>query len=156
MAIASVTPNKAYQALSGLLLPKTTITSATLTTAGGARTSTIAELLGGILVLNVDDAQTLNLPTGALLNAGLRPYGVEVGMSFEVLIINVGDTTLTVSVGTGGSLVVGNSKSSVATVVSNASKRLLIRVTGVKTDLDPTSSDTYTVYTDGSTAASVA
>lgn len=133
-------------------ITKTTVTSATMTTGGGVRTATIAELLGGILVLNVDDAQTLNLPTGALLNAGIP--GAAIGSTIECLIINVGDATLTVAVGTGGSLVVGNSKSTVATVAALASKRLLIRVTGVKKAGD--ASDSYVVYSDGSTAASVA
>lgn len=133
-------------------VPTTTVTSATLTTAGGARTATIAELLGGILVLNVDDAQSLNLPTAALVNAGVP--AAAIGATVEFLIINTGDSTLTVAVGTGGSLVVGNSKSTVATVASNASKRFLLRITGVLQAGD--SSDSYTVYSDGSTAASVA
>lgn len=130
----------------------TTVTSDTLTTGGGARTATIAELLGGLFVLNVDDAQTLTLPTAALLNAGTP--GAVIGRTIEFLVINTGDATLTVAVGTGGSLVVGNSKSTVATVASNASKRFLVRITGVLQAGD--SSDSYTVYSDGSTAASVA
>lgn len=133
-------------------IPTTTVTAATLTTGGGVRTATAAELLGGIMVLNVDDAQTLTLPTAALLNAAIP--GAAIGATVETLLINTGDTTLTVAVGTGGSLVVGNAKSTVATVVANASKRLLIRVTGVLQAGD--SSDSYVVYSDGSTAASVA
>jgi hypothetical protein len=106
----------------------------------------------------VDDAQTLTLPTAALLNAGVP--GATSGANglgattFRVLIINTGDTTLTVAVGTGGSLVVGNSKSTVATVVANASKEIIIRVTGVLSAGD--SSDSYTVYSHGSVAESVA
>lgn len=133
-------------------VPTTTVTDATLTTAGGARTATIAELLGGILVLNVDDAQTLTLPTAALVNAGVP--AAAAGATVEFLVINTGDATLTVAVGTGGSLVVGNSKSTVATVASDASKRFLLRITGVLENGD--ASDGYTVYSDGSTAASVA
>lgn len=129
-----------------------TVTSATLTTAGGARTATIAELLGSLFVLNVDDAQTLTLPTAALVNAGLP--AAHTGASFEFTVINTGDADLTVAVGTGGSLVVGNSKSTVATVASNASKKFLVRVTGVLKAGD--SSDSYTVYSQGSVAASVA
>jgi hypothetical protein len=129
-----------------------TVTSATLTTGGGARTATIAELLSYLLVLNVDDAQTLTLPTGALLNAGLP--GARIGATFKFLVVNTGDATLTVAVGTGGSLVVGNSKSTVATVASNASKEFIVRVTGVLKAGD--SSDSYTVYSQGSIAASVA
>jgi len=133
-------------------IPTTTVTAATLTTGGGARTATAAELLGGLFVLNVDDAQTLTLPTAALLNAAIP--AAAAGATVEFMVINTGDATLTVAVGTGGSLVVGNSKSTVATVAANASKRFLVRVTGVLNAGD--SSDAYTVYSDGSTAASVA
>lgn len=137
---------------------KTRVTTATLTTGGGVRTATIAELLGGILVLNVDDAQTLTLPTAALLNAGLA--GATSGANglgastFSFRVINVGDATLTVAVGTGGSALVGNSKSTVLTVAALASKDFTIRVTGVLKAGD--SSDGYTVYSGGSIAASVA
>ena len=137
---------------------KTVVTAATMTTGGGVRTATIAELRGGILVLNVDDAQTLTLPTAALLNAGIP--GATAGANglgastFRFLIVNTGDATLTVAVGTGGSLVVGNSKSTVATVATNASKEFIVRVTGVLKAGD--SSDSYTVYSHGSVAASVA
>lgn len=130
----------------------TTVTAATLTTSGGARTATAAELLGGIMVLNVDDAQTLTLPTAALLNAAIP--GVKIGSTIRTLIINVGDTTLTVAVGTGGTLTVGNSKATVATLLTVASKELIIRVTGVLAAGD--SSDSYVVYSNGSIAASVA
>src|SRR5687767_12394925 len=74
---------------------KTVVTAATLTTGGGARTATIAELLGGLLVLNVDDAQTLTLPTAALLNAGLpgaTSGANSLGAStFRFTVINTGD-----------------------------------------------------------------
>lgn len=137
---------------------KTVVTSATMTTGGGVRTATAAELLGGIMILNVDDAQTLTLPTAALLNAaipGATSGANGLGAStIRTLIVNVGDAQLTVAVGTGGSLVAGNSKSTVATVAALASKELIIRVTGVKSAGD--SSDSYVVYSNGSVAASVA
>lgn len=137
---------------------KTVVTAATLSTGGGVRTSTAAELIGGLMVLNVADAQTMNLPTAALLNAALP--GATSGANglgattFRCLIINVGDSTLTVAVGTGGSLVVGNSKSTVVTCAALASLELIIRVTGVLKAGD--TSDSYTVYSPGSIAASVA
>lgn len=137
---------------------KTVVTAATLTTGGGARTVTAAELLGGLFVINCDDAQTMTLPTAALLNAALP--GATAGANglgattVRFTIINTGDTTITVAVGTGGSLVVGNSKSTVATVATNASKEFIVRVTGVLQAGD--SSDSYTVYSQGSIAASVA
>ena len=129
-----------------------TVTADTLTSGGGVRTATIAELKGGLFVLNVDDAQTLTLPTAALVNAGIP--GATVGSSVEFDVINVGDATLTVAVGSGGSLVVGNTKSTVATLDALASKRFILRVTGVLQAGDST--DSYVVYGMGSIAAAVA
>lgn len=124
----------------------------TLTTSGGVRTATAAELLGGLFVLNVDDAQTLTLPTAALLNAALP--GASIGLSFEFVTVNTGDAQLTLAIGTGGSLATGsNSKNSVATVAALAGARWLLRVTGVLKAGD--SSDSYTVYRIGVDAAVV-
>lgn len=140
------------QPRSGLIpIPNKVATSATLTTAGGVRTATAAECLGGLFILNVDDAQTMTLPTAALLNAAI-PASAS-GAAFDIDIINVGDSTLTVAVGTGGTLVTGNSKSAVATVASNASKRFTILITGVLQNGD--SSDGYTVYGYGSISSAV-
>ncbi|HEU4540159.1 MAG TPA: hypothetical protein VFR23_03435 [Jiangellaceae bacterium] len=126
--------------------------SETLTTAGGAQTLTFAELKSGLLVINTDDAQTLTLPTAALINAGLiRP---AVGTRLEFDVINVGDTTLTIAVGTGGDATVGNSKDSVLTIVANASKHFIIRVTGVLENGD--ASDSYVLYGMGSVGAATA
>ncbi len=132
-------------------IPKRVITAFTMTSSV-ARTVTAAELLGGILVVNCDDAQTMTLPTAALLNAAIPACAA--GVAFDIDIINVGDTTMTVAVGTGGTLVVGNSNSTVATLVRQASKRLTILVTGVTQNGD--ASDSYTVIGYGSIAAATA
>lgn len=134
-------------------MPNKVATAFTLTTAGGARTLTAAECVGGLLIVNCDDAQTMTLPTGALLNAAIP--SCQVGASFDIDIVNVGDSTLTLAVGTGGTLVVGNSKSTVATVVALASKRVTILITAVNGQAGATS-DTYTVIGYGSIAAAVA
>ncbi len=137
---------------SGLIpLPNRVATAFTMTTSV-ARTVTAAELLGGLLIVNCDDAQTMTLPTAALLNDALP--SAAAGVSFEVDVINVGDATMTIAVGTGGTLVVGNSKSTVATLVTVASKRLIVLVTGVLKNGDAT--DGYTVIGMGSIAAAVA
>jgi hypothetical protein len=135
-------------------IPTRTATLDTLTTAGGARTATAAEVLGGLFILNVDDAQTLTLPTGALLNAAIP--GASVGASFDFDVINTGDATLTVAVGTGGTLATGsNSKSSVATVASAAAKRFTVVITGVASQ-NGTGTDGYTVYGHGDVGTAVA
>lgn len=129
-------------------IPTTTATAATLTTGGGSRTATAAECLGGIFVINCDDAQTLTLPTAALLNAAI-PSCVA-GAAFDIMITNTGDTTLTLAVGTGGTLVAGNSKSAKVAITDNDVAVYTIRVTGVTQNGD--SSDSYTVYLKSFTA----
>jgi hypothetical protein len=146
---AGFSPITGWNRMGQVPIPYKTATAFTLTTGGGARTLTAAEILGGLLIINCDDAQTATLPTATLLNAAIQ--GAVAGASFDFDLINVGDTTVTVAVGTGGSLVVGNSKSSVATVVAQASKRFTIRVTGVTQQGD--ASDAYIVYGHGSIAA---
>lgn len=149
---AGYSPLRGEPTMGGIPQPLVTPTAFTLTTGGGARTLTAAEVLGGLLIVNCDDAQTATLPTATLLAAAMP--GAAVGQAFDLDVINVGDTTLTIAVGTGGSLVVGNSKSSVATIVANASKRFTIRLTGLTAYGD--TSNAYTVYGFGSIAASVA
>lgn len=158
MAITGVSPyGSGFSPLLGeprmglIPIPNKTATAITLTTAGGVRTLTAAEVLGGLLVVNCDDAQTMTLPTAALLAAAIP--SAAVGAAFDVDVVNVGDTTLTVAVGTGGTLVVGNSKSTVATVVAQASKRFTILMTAVPTPGADTSTSTYTVIGYGSIAA---
>lgn len=134
-------------------LPNMTVTRDTLTTAGGVRTATADEVLGGLFVLNVDDAQTMTLPSAALLNRAIP--AVASGVGFEFSIINTGDSTLTVAVGTGGTAATGsNSKNSVLTLASNASKRFVIQITGVLQNGD--ASDGYTLFGFGSVGSAVA
>ena len=136
-------------------LPQKVATAFTLTTAGGARTCTADECLGGLFLVNCDDAQTMTLPTATLLNAAIP--GVAVGTAFDFDVINSGDTTLTVAVGTGGTLVVGsNSTSTVATIVAKASKRFTVLITAVPTPGADTSTNSYILIGYGSIAAAVA
>ena len=135
-------------------IPQTTVFTTTLTTSGGAETITAADVLGGLLVINCDDAQTLTLPTAALMNAAIPATAVGATVFFDIL--NVGDTTITVAVGTGGTLVVGNSKSTVATIATVTSKRFALRITGVATEGVQGSSDSYVLYGFGQISAAVA
>ncbi len=136
-----------------LPIPQITPLEVTLTTAGGVRTLTAAEILGGLLVINCDDAQTATLPTATLLNKAVPAAAVGATVYFDL--INTGDTTVTIAVGTGGTLLTNsNSTSTVATVVAKASKRFAIRITGVTQNGD--ASDSYRVYGFGSIAAACA
>jgi len=154
MAIKNTTVTTVSPFLAGLAFPTEVPYTKTLTTGGGVITLTAAECQRGIFVINCDDAQTLTLPTAALLNASLS--SCVVGTTFPMFVVNTGDTTLTVAVGTGGTLVNGNSKSTVATIVSNASKMFLVNITGVAVASVVGTTDTYVLYGSGSTAAAVA
>ena len=118
-------------------LPKITVTTATLTTGGGARTLTIAEMLGSLIIFNVDDAQNIVLPTAALLVAGIP--GCADGASFQFDIRNSGDATGTV-VGTA----TGCTLTGTATIATTAGKRFRVVVTTAAQG-----SEAYTCYSLG-------
>lgn len=120
-------------------IPNMTVTSATLTTAGGVRTATAAELLGGLIILNVDDAQTLTLPTAALLCEaipGVTGSSQSTGAcGFRFLIKNSGDSTLTVAAGTGGTM------SGTSTVITAELREFIVVITN-----SALGSEAYTCY----------
>jgi hypothetical protein len=150
MAITSFTPNKGYPVLSAVAVPKLVPASMTLTTGGGVRTLTAAEVLGGLLLVNCDDAQTATLPTISLLLAAIE--GPVVGSAIDVDVINTGDTTLTIAVGTGITALSGT----VLTIVAKASKRFRIVVTGIQSASVEGSSNAAVLYGFGSVAAATA
>jgi hypothetical protein len=134
-------------------IPTRTATLLTLTTGGGPLTATPAQCLGGLFVCSTTNAQSLILPTAALLNAAI-PSCAQ-GASFDMKFINTGATTLTIAAGTGGTAATGSTgKSTVLTVATLSGLELTILVTGVLKNGDP--SDSYIVYGLGSTAAAVA
>lgn len=133
-------PLRGEPTMGGIPQPYTTVTTGTLTTGGGARTLTAAECLGGLVVFNVDDAQSINLPTATLLQAAMP--GAAVGQSFIFYIKNTGDATGTVVAGTGGTL------SGTATIATVTTRAWLVRLTAVRPD-----TPTYTAYTLGTLTA---
>ena len=119
-------------------IPNMTVTSGTITSAA-ERTLTAAELLGGILTFDVQDAQNANLPTAALLceaipgpSGSSNPTGA---CGFQFQIRNTGDSTLTVVAGTGGTV------SGTATVVTVETKQFTVVITNATPG-----SETYTCY----------
>lgn len=149
MAFATFTPSDGYARFSTLAYPTITPTLITLTTAGGVRTLTAAELLSGLLTVDCQDAQTMTTPTAALIVAAIN--GCQVGTAFDVAVINYGDTTLTIGLGTGVTKATIASVASVMTVVTLAAKRLMFVVTN-----NTVGSEAVSVYAFGSTAAAVA
>lgn len=147
------TPERQSPLFSGVLFPTYRPLLKTLTTAGGVITLTAAELQSGLLTIDCDDAQTLTTPTATDLNTGIP--GVAVGTAFFVDVINYGDTTLTIGLGTGVTKSTIHSVSAVLTLVTLAAKRLLFVCTGVNGVMGATA-DAWVVYAFGSTAAAVA
>ena len=115
------------------------VPSLTLTTGGGVGTLTTKQLLSGFIVVDTQDAQTLNTPTATAIVNAIK--GVRVGSSFEFAIRNTGDTTLTLGAGTGVTLATGNTN----TVVTVATRRFLVRVTN-------TTTPAVTIYTQEASA----
>lgn len=145
------TPERQSPLLSGVPIRKTTPTELTLTTGGGAQTMTTAQALCGLLMVDTQDAQTLNTPSAADLVAAIP--GLEVGSSFDLDIVNHGDSTLTVAVGTGVTQDALASTDSVLTLATLVSKRFMFRCTGIKANGD--AADAFQLYAFGSIAAAV-
>lgn len=141
MSVTTFEPVKNYAGFSSLVYPKVTATAKTVSSGTSTTpTWTAADILSGLIVVNCDDAGTATLPTATLLNAAIN--GVTVGTSFEFWIRNTGDSTLTIAAGTGGTLATGNTN----TVLTVQTKIWKLVVTGVKQPADPSTSDTYTLY----------
>lgn len=150
------TPERTSPLLSGLMLQKGVTplptTGIIITTALTPVTMTVAQLLQGFLAVDCQDAGTLTLPTAALLNAALP--GIEAGTFFEFGVVNYGDTTLTIGLGTGMTKTTLATVAAVMTIVTLASKRLRLECTGVLANGD--AADAWVVWAYGSTAAAVA
>lgn len=138
MALTSFTPNQGFQDFSTLVYP--TFTPATYP---DTATVTAADLLGGLILATKAGAATITLPTAILLNAAIPAPAV--GRSFEFFVRNTGNNTYTVAVGSGGTSASGNT----LTVATLSTRVFLLRITGVANGVDPSSSDSYTLYSTG-------
>lgn len=154
MAFTDFTPNQGFARFSTLTYPFTAVGLPVVTTGTTPVTMTVAQLLGGLLAVDCQDAGTLTTPTAALISAAIP--GPSVGCSFEVDVINYGDTTLTIGLGTGVTKVTIATVAAVMTIVTLASKRFRFVCTAVAKGDDPASADAWVVYAFGSTAAAVA
>jgi hypothetical protein len=125
-------PTKQYPSFSGPINEKLTITPYLGTTTA----LTAAVVLGGFITSSNAAAQTLTLPTAALLVPQIE--GAEVGTAIRLIVNSVGAGTATVAAGTGGTF------AGTATVAAGSLKQILLVVTA----LDPPA---YTVYSLGST-----
>jgi hypothetical protein len=144
----SLTPARGLPFFSSLVFPKITPTTKVLSTAGGVVTLTPAELLGGLIAVDCQDAQTLVLPSAALLNAAIP--GVAVGTSFDVNIVNYGDSLLTIGLGAGITKPTLGGVSAVLTIATLTSKQLKLICTAVGSG-----TEAWVVYAFGSITGAV-
>lgn len=147
--IATFAPSTQYARFSGVTVPQKAVTPVIVTTALTPVTLTVAQLLQGILPVDCQDAGTITTPTAALLTAAIE--GCQPGASFDLDVINYGDTTLTVGLGTGVTKTTIATVAAVLTLVTLVSKRL----TFVCTNSTP-GAEAWTIWAHGSTAAAVA
>lgn len=121
------------QVTTGTVAKKVTLYGTTSTTTDlQAGVATIAELLGGIIRHNSKTgASTFTTPTGAELSAGIT--GVAVGYTFDVLYVNYGNQTSTITAGASGVTIVG-------TAAVTTAKNALLRFVN-------TAANTWLVYT---------
>lgn len=151
---SNLLPNRQSPFFSGPVMQKGVTVSNVLSTAGGAETMTVAELLQGLLVADTQDAQTWTLPTAALLRAGIP--GCEVGTAFEFVVVNYGDSTLTIGLGTGITKTTIATVAAVMTIATLTSKRFRLECTGIANPNIPGTSDSWVVWGIGAGAAQVA
>jgi hypothetical protein len=149
MPITNFGPTTNYAKFATLAYPTVTQTLITLTTAGGVIAGTAAQFLAGLLTVDCQDAQTLTTPTAAAIVAAIN--GCQVGQSFDVDVVNYGDTTLTIGLGTGVTKTTIAGVAAVMTLATLVSKRFKFIVTNVTPG-----SEAVVVWAFGSTAAAVA
>ena len=138
MTLVSFTPEQTFPCFESIIFE-----SRTATTYADSATVTTTELVGGLLIDSKNGAETLTLPTAALLNAGVP--GAQAGKSFVFYVRNIGNNTTTVAVGTGGTSASGNT----LTVATLSTRIFLLVITAVASGDNPSSSDTYTLYSLG-------
>lgn len=143
MAIKNTTVSRSNPYFSSLVYPTITPVTGQLTSAA-ERTLTAAELLGGLVTVDTDDAQNCNLPSAAAINAALA--GPAVGSAFEVTVINYGDSNLTLVVGAGITNVAISGVDAIMVIAANTAGTFLLRCTQIAQPNVVGSVDAYDLY----------
>lgn len=135
MAVNSFTPGKQYPSFSTIINQVINIVPYT----GTATTLLFSDVLGGFITSNNGSAQTLTLPTAALIVPQIE--GAQVGSSVKFFVKELGAGTATVAAGTGGTV------TGTATIATGQIKEFLLVVTALG-DSDGVGA-TYTCYSLG-------
>lgn len=129
--VVDFVPQKQYPSFSTVINENIVVTANT----GTSPTLTATQVLGGFITSSNAAAQTLTLPTAALLVPQIE--GGQVNSAFRLL-VQATTGTSTVAVGTGGTFAAG----ATATIAAGSIKEFLVQITA----LDPAA---YTVYSLG-------
>jgi hypothetical protein len=147
--IGTFAPTTNYARFGTVAYPNKSVTPVVVTTALTPLTLTVAQILQGLLPVDCQDAATITTPTAALLCAAIE--GCQPGTSFDLDVVNYGDTTLTLGLGTGVTKTTIATVAAVLTMVTLVSKRFTFNCTN-----STPGSEAWTVWAYGSTAAAVA
>jgi hypothetical protein len=129
--VVDFAPTKNYPSFSGLINELITVVAYTAT----ATTLTYTDVLSGFITSSNGSAQTLTLPTAALLVPQIE--GAQVGSAIRFFVKELGAGTATVAAGTGGTV------TGTATIATLNIKEFLLVVTAVG------DTPTYTCYSLG-------
>ena len=149
MGITQFSPNAGWARFGTVAFPTNAATSQVVTSATTPVTLTTAQIMQGILPVDCQDAGSITTPTAAAIVAAIN--GCQIGTSFDLDVVNYGDTTLTMALGTGVTKTTIASVAAVLTMVTLVSKRFKFIVTNVTPG-----SEAVTIWAFGSTAAAVA
>lgn len=142
------TPERRSGLLGGVVIMHTTPATVTATT---TTTLTAAQLLKGLLPMNCTDTSTTTLPTAALLAAAIP--GIQIGDWFEFQIINFGDSTCTLAMGTNITNKVIDSEDAVLDIATHQALRCALVCTEISVPSDPSKADKFDFYGYGVTSA---
>ena len=151
---ASHIPSREMNFVGGPTIERLTPATITVTTGTTPVTMTTAQLLTKVIPVDCQDTGTLTLPTAKLI--GTTYEGIYVGDVIPFILINFGDTTLTLAVGTGITAKVITTKTTALTLTQYQSGRFWLVCTAVAIPSDPSSAYTFDLYGSGPTSAAVA
>lgn len=148
-SITNFTPATNYARFSSVTFPTMGTTQMTVTTGTTPVQMTTAQILQGLLPVDCQDAGSITTPTAAAIVAAIN--GCMAGCTFDLDVVNYGDTTLTLALGTGVTKTTIGGVSAVLTMVTLVSKKFRFNVTNATPG-----AEAVTVWAFGSTAAAVA
>ena len=139
------TPERNSALLGGIPVVKGPVAAITVGSGTTPMTLTAAQVAVGLLPFNCTDTSTVNLPTADLLAAGFAGP-MQIGDWFELSMVNYGDSTITVGMGTGITNKVIDSEDAILDIATHIGVKYALVRTGVANPSDPSTSNTFDFY----------